>query len=238
MDNNFQEFLHAFNELHDVIAKKVNKEPDTHFGELMGTAAKQKDKVIETYYDKIDFYRELRNLLTHHTMNDEAVALPSDALIEEMKAVTQKIKHNKKVKDLFLKKVRSFQETDTLKDVLSVIRKKHYTQFPVFNGNKLVGIISSIGITNYLAESMDKDITSIQETTLKDVLAVEDELDFYEVINQETSIFEIEEIFTKRIKEGRTAYVLLIGKNATVKSKEDLVGIVTPWDIPVIVENK
>ena len=51
---------------------------------------------------------------------------------------------------------------------------------------------------------MDKDITSIQETTLKDVLAVEDELNFYEVINQETSIFDIEEIFTQRIKEKET----------------------------------
>ena len=41
----------------------------------MGEAAKKRDKVIEKYLNEIDFYRELRNLLTHNTINgDEAAA--------------------------------------------------------------------------------------------------------------------------------------------------------------------
>lgn len=238
MDNNFQEFLHAFNELHHAVAKKVNKAPDTHFGELLGTASKQKDKVIETYYSQINFYRELRNLLTHNTINDEAVAQPSDYLIDEMKKVTEKIKYNKLVKDLFLRKVYTINEQDMLEDVLHFVKNAHYTQFPVFNGNKLVGIITSIGITKYLADHIDEDIISIKETSIREVLEVEEEQDFYEVISQNKSIFDIEELFTQRIKEGRTNYVLLIAKNNQIKSKEDLVGIITPWDIPKVVANK
>lgn len=238
MNNNFQEFLHAFNELHQAVAEKVNKAPDTHFGELLGTASKQKDKVIETYYSQINFYRELRNLLTHNTINDEAVAQPSDFLIEEMKQVTRKIKYNKVAKDLFLRKVYSIDEEDKLVDVLNFVKNEHYTQFPVFKGNKLVGIITSIGITKFLADHIDEDLSSIKETRIKDVLEVEEEQDFFEVIPQDTSIFDIEELFMNRMKEGRTNYVLLIAKNNQVKKREDLVGIITPWDMPKVVANK
>lgn len=238
VEDNFEEFLHAFNVLHDVIAKKVNKRPETNFGELLGTASKQKDKVIETYYDQINFYREFRNLLTHNTIRNEAIAQPSDALIDEIKGVTEKIRYNKKVKDLFLRKVLTIDEDDMLEDVLELVKKESYTQYPVFNGNTLVGIITSVGITNYLARHIDEDIISIKETSIKELLEVEEEQDFYEVVSKNRSIFDIEELFTKRIKEGRTAYVLLVSKNEKITSKNDLVGIITPWDIPKLVANK
>lgn len=239
MGSNYQRFMHAFNELHNVIAKRVNKEPDTNFGELMGAAAKNRDKVIENYVDEIDFYRELRNLLTHHTINgDEAVAQPSDSLIEEIEMVTEKIKYSKRVKDVFLKRVRTFDMNDPLENVLDVINQVRYTQFPVFDGDKLVGIVSSIGVTKYLAKAMNKDIRSIKETTVKHILEVEDDQKLYEVISADTSIFTIEEIFSKRIKEGRTTYILLIAKGNKIEKKSDLIGIITPWDIPRVVANK
>lgn len=239
MGSNYQRFMHAFNELHNVIAKKVHREPDTNFGELIGVAAKNKDKVIEKYINEIDFYREFRNLLTHHTINgEEAVAQPSDSLIDEIEMVTAKIKYSKRVKDVFLKRVRTFDVNDPLEKVLDVINHVRYTQFPVFDGDNLIGILSSIGVTKYLAKAMNKDIRSIKNTTVKHVLEVEDEQNLYEVISADTSIFDIEEIFSKRIKEGRTTYILLIAENNKIKKKSDLIGIITPWDIPRVVANK
>lgn len=239
MGNNYQRFMHAFNELHNVIAKKVNRDPETNFGELMGAAAKKRDKVIEKYVDEIDFYRELRNLLTHNTINgDEAAAEPSESLIKEIEMVTDKIRYSKQAKDLFLKRVRTFDVNDPLGKVLDVINHVRYTQFPVFDGDKLVGILSSIGVTKYLAKAMDKDINAIKKATVRQILEVEDEQDFYEVIPADKSVFDIEEIFSERIREGRTAYILLIAKGDKIKKKSDLIGIITPWDLPKVVANK
>ncbi|GEK91412.1 CBS domain-containing protein [Alkalibacterium kapii] len=239
MGSNYQRFMHAFNELHNVIAKKVNRDPDTNFGELMGAAAKKRDKVIEKYVDEIDFYRELRNLLTHNTINgDEAAAEPSNSLIKEIKMVTEKIKYSKRAKDLFLKKVRTFDINDPLEDVLDVINQVRYTQFPVFDGNQLEGILSSIGVTKYLAKAMDKDLNAIKKATVRQILEVEDEQEFYETISEDTSVFDIEEIFSKRIKEGRTTYVLLVAKGEKINKRTDLIGIITPWDLPKIIANK
>lgn len=181
----------------------------------------------------------MRNLLTHNTINgDEAAAEPSNSLITEIEMVTEKIKYSKTAKDLFLKKVRQFDINDSLENVLDVINQVRYTQFPVFDGDKLVGILSSIGVTKYLAQAMDKDINAIKKATVRQILEVEDEQEFYETISENTSVFDIEEIFSERIKEGRTTYVLLVAKEKQIKNQNDLIGIITPWDLPKIVANK
>lgn len=239
MGNNYKRFMHAFNELQKVIAEKVGRDSDTHFGELLGVARKQKDRVIETYLTQIDFYRELRNILAHHTIDGgEVVAYPSEALIKEMETVTEKIKYNKKVEDLFLKRVRTFEVTDSLNDVLAIVNRVRYTQFPVFDQKELVGMLSSIGVTKYFAKEMNQNGIKISEATVGDILEVESELDFFAVIPADKSIFEIEELFLKKMKEGHIAHTLLITADGTVSAKEDLIGIITPWDIPRVVASK
>ncbi|MCC5889779.1 MAG: CBS domain-containing protein [Alkalibacterium sp.] len=239
MRNNYRRFMHAFNELQKVIAEKVGRAPDTHFGELLGVARKEKDKVIETYLTQIDFYRELRNILAHHTMEGgEVAAYPSDALIREVESVTEKIKYNKKVRDLFLKRVRTFDVTDPLKKVLAIVNRVRYTQFPVFDGNELVGMLSSIGVTKFFAKAMSSESLSISAATVRDILEVESDQDFYAVIPSDKSIFDIEELFLKKMKEGHIAYTLLITETGEVDGRDDLIGIITPWDIPKVVANK
>ncbi|MCA9766150.1 MAG: CBS domain-containing protein [Carnobacterium sp.] len=239
MNDNISRFYHAFNELQDVVAKKMNKSAETNFGSLLGIARLQKDKVILSYMDSLDFFREFRNLLIHKTISgEEAIATPSSLLIEEIEMITEKIKHPKKVKDLFLSEVVTFDQGDKLSLVLKKVKEKSYSQFPVFNDNKLVGIVSENGITNFLANSISEDFISIKDITIEEVLGAHEEKRLYEVINENKSIFDIESIFNKRIKEGKTAYVLLISKNQHIKSPTDIVGIMTPWDIPEIVKNK
>lgn len=239
MNENVSRFNHAFNELQEAVAEKLDKSSETSFGTLLGLANYQKDKVISTYMDSLQFYREFRNLLTHKTISGkEAIAIPSDLLIKEIEDITEKIKHPKKVKDLFLSKVITFQQTDKLSSVLKIVKEKSYSQFPVFNHNELVGVISEKGITNFLAHSISDDGVVIKDTTIKDIISTHEEKNLYEVIPSDKSIFDIEAIFNNRIKEGKTAYVLLISKNNHIQSSDDIVGIITPWDIPEIVKNK
>lgn len=239
MNENVSRFNHAFNELQEAVAEKLDKSAETSFGTLLGLANYQKDKVISTYMDSLQFYREFRNLLTHKTISgEEAIAIPSSLLIKEIETITEKIKHPKNVEDLFLSEVVTFNQNDKLSSVLKIVKEKSYSQFPVFNNNELVGIISEKGITNFLAHSISDDVITIKDITIKDIISVHEEKNLYEVITADRSIFDIESIFNQRIKEGKTAYVLLISKNSHIKSSDDIVGIITPWDLPEILENK
>lgn len=239
MNENVSRFNHAFNELQEAVAGKLDKSSETNFGTLLGLANYKKDKVIYTYMDSLQFYREFRNLLTHKTISgEEAIAIPSSLLIKEIETITEKIRYPKKVKDLFLSNVVTFNQEDKLSEVLKIVKEKSYSQFPVFGNDELVGIVSEKGITSFLAHSISDDVITIKDITIKDIIGVHEEKDLYEVITQDKSIFDIESIFNNRIKEGKTAYVLLISKNTSIKSPDDIVGIIAPWDLLKIIKNK
>lgn len=236
---NVSEFMHVFNELQKVVAAQLKEDPDTNFGSLIYAAEEKQDKVVLTYRSQLDLYRRFRNILVHSTINEnESIADPSQSLIDEMKQILEKIKHPKTVSDLFLEKVIHFNLKDPLSDVLEAIKDNQISQFPVFQERRLVGMISENGITNFLAHSIKDDWISISGTTIEEVLENDHERDSYEIIPANQSIFDIEAIYSRKIEEGIIAYFLLIAKDGKVTEPSDLLGIITPWDIPEIIENK
>ena len=239
MYKNIEEFNLAYNSLHHAIANKLNKSKKMSFKKLIGLAQTQNDKVISNYYEKLKFYNEFRNNITHdRSLTQEPYALPTDYLIDEMKVITQSIEYPTTVIDLFKTKVLSFNIHDSLADVLKAVEKNNYSQFPVFDDEELVGMITENGITNFLADKLEDDIISIKETSIKEVLRNDENFRSYDVINPNKSIYDIESMFDKRIREGNTTYFLLISTNKKAKDKSSIQGIVTPWDIPKIVKNK
>lgn len=238
--NNTEKFIAAFNNLQAAVAEKVGQPKTTSFKRMIDFAEKNNDKVIIHYKKRLNFYREFRNLLVHNNVKGQNVASPAEALIDEVKEVTDKIAHPKKVRDLFKNDddVISFDINNSLTDVLKIVDEKKYSQFPVFKEGNLEGIISANGITNFLAKVVDKDVISISETTIADVIQSDEQKDSFEVISQNKSIYDIESIFSKRIAEGRTSYVLLITSDGLQKPRQKFIGIITPWDLPKIVKNK
>ncbi|MFI3621134.1 CBS domain-containing protein [Vagococcus fluvialis] len=235
MNNNVPKFNHAFNELHALIAEKTGENPNTNFGVLLDKAEKN-NKIVKHYKQQLDVFRQFRNILTHKTYSEtEAIAIPSDTLINEIQEITSKIKYSKKVKDLFESEVICFDIKDPIIDVLKAIEKNGYSQFPVFEEGKLKGIVSENGITNFLAKSISDDIISISEILVSDVIELDEKISAYKIINANKSIYDIEEMFSSN---GIANNILLITKDGKVNSKEDFTGVITPWDMPKIINNK
>lgn len=245
MNNNtqYERFNSAFNRLDRAISKRLNL---THGDRLNGfknaikTGKRNGDKLISNYYERLDVINELRNFVTHESLTAEPIASPSDSIIEEIESITSKISHPKKVRDLFLNDVISFTDSDQLSEALKIVREKNYSQFPVFKDDELVGLVTENGITKYLAHVIEGDLILIEKTSLAEILEADDSVDSYDVIYENKSIYDIEEIFNKQIQKGNTTFILLITKKANnqITSKDDIVGIITPWDIPSLVNNK
>lgn len=235
---NYEKFLRAFNTLHETLGKKLNQ-PNLQFGELLKVAKKNRDKVVMNYSSELDFYREFRNFLVHQaTIDKPPVAEPNDFVIEEIKEITQRIENPKKVYELFLSEVIHFNMDDSLSEVLNVVKEKEYSQFPVFNENELIGLISENGITRFLAESVDEDIISIVDTKVKDVINQDEAKNSLSTVNSNTLIHDVEEIFNKKLQEGNSIFAILVSKRGRkIEGPEDIVGIITPWDLPIILKN-
>jgi predicted transcriptional regulator len=235
---NYEKFLRAFNTLHETLGKKLNQ-PNLQFGALLKVAEKNRDKVVLNYLSELDFYREFRNFLVHQaTIDKPPVAEPNDFIIDEINDIIHRIENPKKVYELFLNEVIHFNMDDSLSKVLSVVNEKEYSQFPVFNQNELVGLISENGITRFLAKSVEDDIISIVETKIKDVINQDEAKNSISVVNSNTLIHDVEGIFNKKLHEGNSIFAILVSNRGhKIENPEDIVGIITPWDLPIILDN-
>ena len=121
--------------------------------------------------------------------------------------------------------------------MLQSVKDDCFSQFPVFDGNNLVGIISENGITNYLAANIEEDVISISDITIQEVLEVDEQKELFDIVKQDKSIYDIEGIFIKRTKTGRSPFVLLVSKDGLINNPGEITGIITPWDLPLIASN-
>ncbi|MBG9982004.1 CBS domain-containing protein [Aerococcaceae bacterium DSM 111020] len=235
---NYEKFLRAFNTLHETLGKKLNQ-PNLQFGALLKVAEKNRDKVVMNYLSELDFYREFRNFLVHQaTIEKPPVAEPNDFIIDEINDIIASIENPKKVYELFINEVIHFNMEDSLSTVLRVVNEKEYSQFPVFNNNELIGLVSENGITRFLAESVNDDIISIVETKVKDVIDQDEAKGSISIVNSNTLIHDVEEIFNKKLHEGNSFFAILVSNRGhKIEKPEDIVGIITPWDLPIILDN-
>lgn len=226
---NSERFLSAFNSIEKHLSKKRNTHNYIRFSQAIDIAKKE-DAIVRRYANDLLEFADLRNAIVHErTEPNFVIAEPHDSTVLNIESIVRELSNPKTVIPTFRSDVFTFQINHCLTDVLKIIRDRRYSQFPVYNNNEFVGIISENGITNWLAKNIEEDIISLVETPLEFIIQCEENKNNYHFISRNTSIYEVEEIFKKRLSEGTKLDALLITHNG--RKSESLLGIVTPWDI-------
>ena len=91
-----------------------------------------------------------------------------------------------------------------------MIKDKKYNQFPVYDGTEFKGLITPVGITTWLASTVDSESFSRKKTSLGEILAHESSRENHQFIAQHASVYEALEIFKVAITRGRRLEALLI----------------------------
>lgn len=125
---------------------------------------------------------------------------------------------------------------DSLTDALKIINDKKIPQFPLFSNGKLQGNISDNGITNWLTTKIEVDPIILRHAKMSNVIdeASDDSFKNYKVIKPDVLLFDVLKIFSNKLKYGSNSFILLISDLNVIKLPEDILGIITPWDIPMI----
>ncbi len=224
-----EKFIAEFNRLHDALQDKAGTTEDIF------TLLKkmERDPVIRRYKDELHVIRKLRNLLIHEKKTiDYDIAIPSEKAIEQLKFIRKQIIQPATAGQFFSRRVFCFNADDSFKRLLYFVDKNHLYQFPIFDEEGLAGIISHNGITNWLAHNHSKGQVDLREVVIADIIADEETYYDYEVISPETTLFEVEEMFTKNLLKGRNQYLVLLSDAVNIEQWEDIKGIITPWDLP------
>ncbi|MEK4227973.1 CBS domain-containing protein [Solibacillus sp. FSL H8-0538] len=226
---NSDRFLTAFNRIDHTLRDIIGAKDFMPFYRLIDQA-KKKNPLVRKYEDDLRSYADLRNAIVHHrTSMDFVIAEPHGQVVEKIERIDEVLAKPKLVGQLFRKRVMTFQTTDSLKNVLKAIRKQKYTQFPVYDDHVFQGLITTVGITNWLATFITGKILPKQIPTLLDILHHENNEMNFKFISRYITIYEAEEIFKQGVERGRRFEALLITEHG--KPHQKLVGIVTPIDI-------
>lgn len=226
---NSDRFLTAFNRIDHRLRDIVGIKDFTPFYRLIDQA-KKKDVLVKKYEDDLRSYADLRNAIVHHrTSLNYVIAEPHTDVVERIEYIDATLAKPTLVGQMFRKRVLVFQESDSLKHVLKVIRQRKYTQFPVYFNKQFQGLITTVGITNWLASKVGGDYLPKGIPTLHDILMHEKNKVNYKFVSRYITIYEAEEIFKQGVERGRRFEALLITEHG--KPHQKLIGIITPLDI-------
>lgn len=226
---NSDRFLTAFNRIDHRLRDIIGAKDFLPFYRLVDQA-KKKDVLVRKYEDDLRSYADLRNAIVHHrTSMEYVIAEPHPDVVEKIEYMDTTLAKPTLVGQMFRKKVYVLQESDSLKYVLKVIRNRKYTQFPVYHKEQFKGLVTTVGITNWLATTMDGNQMLKHNPTMHDILLHEKNKVNYKFVSRYITIYEAEEIFKQGVERGRRFEALLITEHG--RPQEKLIGIITPLDI-------
>lgn len=226
---NSDRFIAAFNRIERSVRTIAEIKEHRAFYRVLDQA-KKKNALVRKYEGDLRAYGDLRNAIVHNRTSVEfVIAEPHKKIVDKIEQMDEMLAKPKLVGQLFRKRVLTFQTTDSLNETLKAIKKQKYTQFPVYTNKEFKGLLTTVGITNWLASSMQGPHLPRRVPTLGDILHHEKNETNYKFISRFVTVYEAEEIFKQGVERGRRFEALLITEHG--KPHQKLLGIVTPLDI-------
>jgi predicted transcriptional regulator len=171
---------------------------------------------------------DVRNAIVHgKTEPYRYVAVPAPAIIQQLSNCRERLLHPRKAIPTFQREVQRVSVSDALSSVLKVIKKRDYSQFPVYGEKQFRGLLTENGITGWLALHVTTRISlvDLEDVSVNDVLASEEPRKTYEFVRRDSRVDEIRGLFlTHELLEA----VLV---TASGNKSEAPMGIATRWDV-------
>ncbi|WP_164216007.1 CBS domain-containing protein [Virgibacillus sp. YIM 98842] len=227
MYKNSEKFLTAFTKIEKQLKSRLNNRRDIGFARSV-KILRSSNAIVRRYSEDLLSFAELRNAIVHNKIDMAyAIAEPHDSIVERIQRIEKELTHPTLVGSVFSKEVFTFQETDSLADMLMMFREKDLSKFPIYEKNIFKGLLTQKGIAKWLANN-EGDPRLASKTLIREVLPFEGE-ENYKFIANKASVYRAVEIFREQIGRGKRLEALLITKTGT--PQERLTGIITAWDI-------
>ncbi|MFD2617841.1 CBS domain-containing protein [Terrilactibacillus laevilacticus] len=192
-------------------------------------AKKQINAVIKYFESDLLYFSKIYNAINIGKIDIKEVSAESiEDLYFHIKRVASELISPPKVIPKFQWPVTTFDVNDSLALMLETIRETGFTQFPVYDQQEFKGMVTDSGIAIWLSQNVHEDIISMSETTLKDILVVEQGKINYLFIDQDMDVYSASELLTTRHNHNYINALLITEHGDPV---EELLGIITVWDV-------
>lgn len=228
-------FLALFNEIDKFFDKLLEQDKFLPFNEKIKRIVQGKFPIthyIKAHAPMLKHFGELRNEITHGLkIGGQSFVIPSDYALEQLQTCRDAIVKPKTCKEIFTRDVFTCKTSDYLSSVLQTLRDNNYSHTPVYDDeDNFVGMITYKTICDWLADNI-KQNKHMNQTRIHE-LPLKRSSEFVSFISEDTTIHQVDSIFSKKKEHHDHLGTLLITPRGN--SKEKLTGIITASDIAII----
>lgn len=229
--SNAERFLNAFSAIEREMKRILDLKEHRPFFELVNKCSRV-NPLIERYRFDLKEYSELRNAIVHGRSGGEVIAEPILEVVEKIERIAELLLEPPRVTPLFLKEVLTLSVDQPLSQAIRELSKLTYTQAPIVEEGKIVGLLTLKMIVQWMGQSLANNTFDIEKTTIKDLLDMIGHADSYEFVDVNRSLLEIPDLFYRWRDKGKKLEAVLITRNG--KADEPIEGIITNRDLPLI----
>lgn len=170
----------------------------------------------------------VRNATVHwRTEPYRYVAVPTPEIARRLQSCREPLTNPVRAIPKFQGPVKMVSVSDTLTQVLRIIKERDYSQFPVFENGLFRGLLTENGITRWLAHHVATELSLIEldDVTVNQVLENKEPRTNYKFVPRDMRVDDLSLLFASHeLLEA----VLITWKGV---EKEKLMGIATRWDM-------
>ncbi len=219
-------FLLAFNNLDHSLRMQYGLKRGLPFGDVIRRCSSL-NSVVRKYEEDLIDYSRLRNAIVHSS--GDIIAEPTEAVADKMEKISALVcTPPRALESICSRNVLCLTGREKLKDVITIMYESGYSNLPVFNGKKILGvangqrIINNLGYAIYNGDDLDDFVA---KNTISSMVTREENLVYYHIADENVNLEAVLDKFYK----NRKLLCIIITKDGTAESKP--LGIITTTDI-------
>lgn len=225
MSDNFREFVQMFNRIDALLRRELNLDERISFPEVIRQFGEERSRY--RHLEQLSLFGRFRNLLVHAESLVDPLFQPSDEAVLLLQIIYEDLAHPVTAAEKFAGPVTCVTPETLVTEVLSLIRERDYTQFPVYGGGELTGLITENGIVRWLAAhvSTEDSLIELEDYRVASVLEAQPDRECYEVASLKEPVDATAHRFFRNLELQAVVFT------EHGQSHEPPQAIATVWDI-------
>ena len=237
--NTSQQLADRFLTIYNIIDKEMRRllavDDNVNHAKLIADLVKL-SPLFEEYEQDLRLFAKLRNAIVHNPYKSDAdpIAEPHESAVDRYSDIKNIILNPPKALGTIAipsSKIYSINLDENAFDVMEKMNSNVFTHVPVYDEKRLVGIFSENTLFSYVVTlskvSWDK---SLMIRDFSDILSLNyPKSECFIFAHKDSTIFDIKKIFKEYFCQNKRVAVVFITENG--KADEDILGMITAWDI-------
>lgn len=202
------------------MARIAHEAPSSSRPSFTGTlaAAVRNSAGVKSFEIDLREYAELRNAIIH---DDTGLPLaePHVLVVERLEYIYKQLSAPPRLRPKY-NKVDICQPTDAISQVARAMGDGRYSQMPVFDGQTILGLITSETIARWIAYRLEKDELVMSEVVIQ-IMGHAEDPNNWDVLGGQATIYDAKDRFDRALLAGKPLDAIVVTVNGQKAARPD-----------------